>query len=63
MSPHHFTVYLIELADSYHKFYEKCRVLRDDAALASARLKLIEGVMIIIQTGLGLLGISSPDKM
>ncbi|MDR1434631.1 arginine--tRNA ligase [Candidatus Endomicrobiellum devescovinae] len=63
MSPHHFTVYLIELADSYHRFYEKCRVLTDDAALASARLKLIEGVMIIIQTGLGLLGISSPDKM
>ncbi|MDR2351187.1 MAG: arginine--tRNA ligase [Endomicrobium sp.] len=63
MSPHHFTVYLTELADSYHKFYEKCRVLADDAALACARLKLIEGVMIIIQTGLGLLGISSPDKM
>jgi arginyl-tRNA synthetase len=63
MSPHHFTVYLIELADSYHKFYEKYKVLTDDSALASARLKLIEGVMIIIQTGLGLLGISSPDKM
>jgi arginyl-tRNA synthetase len=63
MSPHHFTIYLIELADSYHKFYEKCRVLTDDTALTCARLKLIEGVMIIIQTGLGLLGISSPDKM
>ncbi|MDR3195626.1 MAG: arginine--tRNA ligase [Endomicrobium sp.] len=63
MSPHHFTAYLMELADIYHKFYEKCRVLTDDAALASARLKLIEGVMIIIRTGLGLLGVSSPDKM
>jgi arginyl-tRNA synthetase len=63
MSPHHFTIYLIDLADSYHKFYEKCRVLTDDAGLACARLKLIEGVMIIIQTGLGLLGIASPDKM
>ncbi|MDR2251642.1 MAG: arginine--tRNA ligase [Endomicrobium sp.] len=63
MIPHHFTIYLIELADSYHKFYEKCRVLTDDPALACARLKLIEGVMIIIQTGLGLLGIASPDKM
>ncbi|MDR1122697.1 MAG: arginine--tRNA ligase [Endomicrobium sp.] len=63
MSPHHFTGYLIGLADSYHKFYEKCRVLTNDTALACARLKLTEGVMIIIQTGLGLLGISSPDKM
>jgi arginyl-tRNA synthetase len=63
LSPHHFTIYLIELADIYHKFYEKCRVLTDDAPLACARLKLIEGVMIIVQTGLGLLGIASPDKM
>ncbi|MDR2399108.1 MAG: arginine--tRNA ligase [Endomicrobium sp.] len=63
MSPHHFTLYLIELADIYHRFYEKCKVLTDDANLASSRLKLIEGVMVIIQTSLGLLGVSSPDKM
>ncbi|MDR3330715.1 MAG: arginine--tRNA ligase [Endomicrobium sp.] len=63
MSPHHFTTYLIELANIYHKFYEKCRVLTDDARLASARLKLIEGVMIIIQNGLNLLGISVPNNM
>jgi arginyl-tRNA synthetase len=63
MSPHHFTVYLIELADIFHKFYEKCRVLTGDANLTSARLKLIEGVAIIIKNGLNLLGISVPDKM
>jgi arginyl-tRNA synthetase len=63
MSPHYFTAYLIELADKYHTFYEKCRVLTDDSKLASARLKLIESVMITIQNGLGLLGVSAPDKM
>jgi arginyl-tRNA synthetase len=63
MSPHHFTTYLMDLADSYHKFYEKCRVLSDDTAISSARLKLTEAVMIIIQTGLDLLGVSCPDKM
>jgi arginyl-tRNA synthetase len=63
MSPHHFTVYLIELADIFHKFYENCRVLTNDANLTSARLKLIEGVAIIIKNGLNLLGISVPDKM
>lgn len=63
MSPHHFTTYLIELADIYHKFYEKCRVLSDDLNLTSARLKLIEGVMIIIRNGLSLLGVSTPDEM
>jgi arginyl-tRNA synthetase len=62
-SPHYFTAYLIELADMYHKFYEKCRVLSDNSLLVSARLKLIEGVMVIIRNGLSLIGISTPDKM
>ncbi|MDR3281857.1 MAG: arginine--tRNA ligase [Endomicrobium sp.] len=63
MSPHHLTTYLIKLADVYHKFYEKCRVLANDSNLASARLKLIESVMIIIKNCLGLLGISTIDTM
>jgi arginyl-tRNA synthetase len=63
MSPHHFTAYLIGLADRYHTFYEKSRVLSDDSNLTSARLKLIEGVMVIVQNGLRLLGVSTPDKM
>ena len=63
MSPHHFTSYLINLADIYHKFYEKCRVLTEDSALTSARLKLVEAVMIIIKNGLDLLGVSAPEKM
>ncbi len=63
MSPHHFTAYLMELADMYHKFYEKCRVLSDDPALTSSRLKLIEAVTVIIKNGLNLLGVSAPEKM
>ncbi|MDR1195206.1 MAG: arginine--tRNA ligase [Endomicrobium sp.] len=63
MSPHHFTAYLMELADAYHKFYEKCRVLNDDPNLTASRLKLIEAVMIIIKTALALLGVSAPEKM
>jgi arginyl-tRNA synthetase len=63
MSPHHFTAYLMELADIYHRFYEKCKVLSDDANISSSRLKLVEAVMIIIQTGLGLLGVSCPESM
>jgi arginyl-tRNA synthetase len=63
LSPHHFTSYLIELADSYHRFYEKCRVLNKDAQLTSARLKLIEAVMIIIENGLDILGVDAPKSM
>ncbi|MDR0724033.1 MAG: arginine--tRNA ligase, partial [Endomicrobium sp.] len=63
MSPHCFTSYLIELADKYHAFYEKCRVLSEDSNLTSSRLKLVEGVMIVIRNGLHLLGVSVPEKM
>lgn len=63
MSPHYFTAYLMELADMYHKFYEKCRVLSEDPNLTAARLKLIEAVMSIIKSALGLLGVSAPEKM
>ena len=57
------TVYLQEVAEAFHKFYDLHRVLTDDEALSKARLALIEGVRIVIATGLDLLGISKPDKM
>ncbi|MDR1928874.1 MAG: arginine--tRNA ligase [Endomicrobium sp.] len=63
MSPHYLATYLVELADKYHTFYEKCQVLSDNLDLTSARLKLVESVIIIIQNGLKLLGISCPNKM
>jgi arginyl-tRNA synthetase len=63
LSPHHFTVYLIELADLFHKFYETNRVLTDDKNLTKARLALIKAVMIIIESGLNLIGVSAPKKM
>jgi arginyl-tRNA synthetase len=63
MSPHHLVEYLINLADTYHKFYEKHRVLTKNINISIARLELIKGTQIIIKNGLNLLGISSPNKM
>ncbi len=62
-SPHHLTGYLMETADYYHRFYEKCRVLGDDRALSSARLALAMAVAKTIKRGLNLLGVSAPEKM
>lgn len=61
--PYMVTVYLQELSESFHKFYDLHRVLTDDAALTQSRLALIEGVKIVIACGLDLLGISKPEKM
>jgi arginyl-tRNA synthetase len=57
------TVYLQELSESFHKFYDLHRVLDSDKGLMEARLALIKGVKIVLSCGLELLGISQPEKM
>ncbi|MDD5506303.1 MAG: DALR anticodon-binding domain-containing protein [Candidatus Omnitrophica bacterium] len=61
--PYMLTVYLQEISEAFHKFYDLHRVLGDDLGLTQARLSLIEGARIVISTGLELLGVSRPEKM
>ncbi len=61
--PYLLTVYLQELAETFHKFYDLHRVLGQDSRLTSARLALIQAVQTVLGTGLELLGISFPDTM
>ncbi|MGW5642266.1 arginine--tRNA ligase [Saccharopolyspora sp. NPDC003752] len=65
--PHRVARYLEDVAAAYHKFYDACRVLQpgDDQAspLTIARLQLCEATRQVLSNGLGLLGVSAPDKM
>jgi len=61
--PYMLTVYLQELSEAFHKFYDNHRVLNQEGGLTEARLALIEGTRIAISTGLRLLGVSQPEKM
>ncbi len=61
--PYMLTVYLKELAEKFHKFYDRHRVLGEVEPLTKARLALITGTKIVIATGLELLGITRPQKM
>ncbi|MDD4893778.1 MAG: arginine--tRNA ligase [Candidatus Omnitrophica bacterium] len=63
LDPYMLTVYLQALAEDFHKFYDKHRVLGQDEKLTKARLALIEGTRIAISSGLELLGVSRPKKM
>jgi arginyl-tRNA synthetase len=63
IDPYMLTVYLQELAETFHKFYDKHRVLGQDDSLTKGRLALIQGTKIVIAAGLELLGISRPEKM
>ena len=55
--------YLRELANEFHTFYNRHRVLGEDEELSQARLALVEGVGIVLANGLRLLGIEALKKM
>lgn len=64
LSPHKVVYYLQELAAQFHFYYNKTRILDSgEADTASARLYLARCVQVVIENGLGLLGINAPRSM
>jgi len=63
LEPHHLTYYAQELATDFHAFYKNCRVVTDDPALTSARLKLVKAAKIVLGKTLNLMGMDAPDSM
>lgn len=64
LAPHRVVYYLQELAGLFHGYYNKHRVLAEDAQqLSRARLWLCESLRIVLHNGLTLLGMSAPEKM
>jgi len=63
LDPYMLTVYLAQLSEAFHKFYDQHRVLGQVDALTNARLALIEATRGVIAKGLELLGVSRPEKM
>ena len=55
--------YLTGLAGDFHRFYNACRCMVDDPCLQAARLKLADPTRQVLANGLGLLGVSAPEKM
>jgi arginyl-tRNA synthetase len=66
-APHRVARYLEELAGTYHRFYDTCRVLpqgdEEATPLTAARLWLCEATRVVLANGLGLLGVSAPERM
>ena len=55
--------YLAALAGDFHRFYNACRIKGEEPAVLRARLKLADCVRAVLANGLGLLGVSAPEKM
>ena len=61
--PHLLANYLRELANNFHSHYNANKMLIDDAELRNARITLSEATRQILNNGLTLLGVSSPEQM
>lgn len=65
--PHRVARYLESTAAAFHQFYDHCRVLpqgdEDASDLHRARLTLVAATRQVIANGLGLLGVSAPERM
>ncbi|MEQ1934019.1 MAG: arginine--tRNA ligase, partial [Fimbriimonadaceae bacterium] len=61
---HRLTTYAIELARSYHSFYDVCRVIEpNDPETSGARCALCQATKTALQATFNLLGIEAPEKM
>jgi len=66
-APHRVARYLEELAGTYHRFYDSCRVLpRGDeevTPLTTARLWVCAATATVLRNGLAVLGVHAPERM
>ena len=63
LEPHRIAFYATALAEAFHAFYNKGKVLGESRDITNARLILAEASRITIANALRLLGVSAPEKM
>jgi arginyl-tRNA synthetase len=68
--PHRIAFYLYDLASEFHSHWNKGSdaphlrfITQNDPQLTMARLALVQGVVIVLASGLSLLGVEAPEEM
>jgi arginyl-tRNA synthetase len=61
--PHILAYYLRDLAGDFHSYYNNSEFLIENESLQNSRLQLIKAIKQVLANGLGLLGVSAPQKM
>ena len=62
-APHQLAYYLRDLANAFHAYYNAHPFISAEDNMRHARLVLIDAVRQVIANGLGLLGVSAPERM
>jgi len=55
--------YLIDLSQSFNRFYHECPILVEDEAIRNARLTLVQCVIVTLAGGLRLIGLEAPEQI
>jgi arginyl-tRNA synthetase len=63
LEPSRLTRYVMDVAASFHSFYNACRVKGEEEKLMNARLILVDSTRIVIKNILELISIQAPEKM
>lgn len=63
LRPHFLCLYLFELAGAYSAFYAADKVIVDNPAVRARRLLLCHRTLIVLETGLHLLGLRTLERM
>jgi arginyl-tRNA synthetase len=68
--PHRIAFYLYDLASEFHALWTKGRdlpylrfIINNDAVMTTARLAMVQGVVTVLASGLGVLGVGAPNEM
>ena len=68
--PHRIAFYLYDLASEFHALWTKGRdlpylrfIINNDAEITKARLAMVQGVVSVLASGLGILGVHAPNEM
>jgi arginyl-tRNA synthetase len=68
--PHRIAFYLYDLASDFHTQWNRGKdasylrfIIQNDPQMTMARLALVQAVVTVLASGLGLLGVEAPDEM
>jgi arginyl-tRNA synthetase len=68
--PHRVAFYLYELASDFHSQWNRGKdtphlrfIIQNDPQMTVARLALVQGVVTVLASGLGMLGVEAPEEM
>jgi arginyl-tRNA synthetase len=68
--PHRIAFYLYDLASDFHAQWNRGKdlphlrfIIQNDPQMTMARLALVQGVVTVLASGLGLLGVEAPEEM